>query len=140
MSVFVSIKELTFIVLSVLFFKLSLAVIKVVPNSSIIFGTVCLSEATVCILLDVINKVSFVNIAVCVFEDSLPVFLAVLEKSFKVVSIAIGQSSFSVEITSVKVAFVLITFLSPLEFDQDSMSVEFTRSEGAIVLRTVFLF
>lgn len=140
MSVFVSIKELAFIILSIFFFKPSFAIILIVPNSSVIFGTVCLSEAAVCILLDVINKISFVNITIGVFEDSLSVFLAILEKSFKVVSIAICQSSFSVEITSVKIAFVFIAFLSPLEFDQDSLSIEFSRSEGAIVLSAVFLF
>lgn len=140
MAVLVAIKKLTFIVLSVFLFESSSTVVLVVPDSSVIFGSICLSEAAVSILLDIINKISFIDISVCIFEDSLSVFLAVLELSLKMVSIAIGKYSFSIEIASVKVALILVALLSPLEFDQDSVSVELTRPEGAIVFCAIFLF
>lgn len=126
MAVLVPVKKLTFIVLSVFFFESSPTVVLIVPDSSIIFGSICLSEAAVRVLLDIINKISFIDISVCIFKDSLSVFLAVLELSLKMVSIAIGKYSFPVEIASVKVALILIALLSPLEFDQNSVSVELT--------------
>lgn len=140
MTVFVTVKKFAFIVLSVLFFQPSTTMILIVLDSSIVFSSVCLSEAAVCVFLDIIDKISFVDVTVCIFEDTPSVFLAIFELSFKMTSITIGQSSFSIEITSVEITLILIALLSLLECDQNSIPIELTRPESAIVLHTTFLF